>query len=119
MLAHQEYDRFEQRAFDQPALAGAVALLQRQHGAQRAEQAAHDVDHRGAGAQRPAGRAGHVGQPAHHLHNLVERRPLFVRPRQEALQRAVDEARIDLLQVLGPQPALGHRIGRKILDQHV
>jgi len=26
MLAHHEHDRFEQRAFDQPALAGAIAL---------------------------------------------------------------------------------------------
>ena len=119
MLAHQEHHRFEQRALDQPALAGVLALLQRQHRAEGAEHAAQDVDHRGAGAQRPARRAGHVGKPAHHLHDLVERRPLLVGAGQEALQRAVDQPRIDLLQMLGPQPALAHRARREVLDHHV
>ena len=64
-------------------------------------------------------RPGHVGEPAHHLHDLVERRPLLVRPGQEALERAIDQARIDLLEILRPQPALGHRVRREVLDQHV
>ena len=102
-----------------PPLPVLLALLQRQHRAEGAEHAAHDVDHRGAGAQRPARRTGHVGEPAHHLHDLVERRPLLVRSGQEALQRAIDQPRIDLLEILGPQPALGHRARREILDHHV
>ncbi len=54
---------------------------------------------------RPDG-TGHVGKPAHHLHDLVERRALFVRPGQEAFQRAIDQPRIDLLQMLGTEPRL-------------
>ncbi len=119
MLAHQEHHRLEQRAFNQPALTRALALLQRQHRAEGAEDAAHDIDHRGAGAQRPAAGPGHVGEPTHHLHDLVERRPLLIGSGQEALQRTVDEARVDLLQMRRPQLALGHRARREVLDQDV
>ena len=119
MLAHQEHDRFEQRALDQPALPGPLALLQRQHRTERAKHSADDVDHRGTGTQRPAAGAGHIGETAHHLHDLIERRPLLVGPGQEALQCAIDEARVDLLQVRRPKLALGHRTWREILDQHI
>ena len=119
VLAHQEHHRFEERAFDQPALARAIARLERQHGAEGAEHAAHDVDDGRAGAQRPSRRAGHVSETAHHLHDFVQRWPLLVRPGQKAFQRAIDQPRVDLRQVLGPQPALGHRARREILDHHV
>src|SRR5713101_2758837 len=119
MLAHQEHDGFEQRAFDQPALAGALAHLERQDRAEGAKHAADDIDHRGTGAQGPAGRAGHVGQSTHHLHDLVERRPLLVGPRQKALECTIDQPRVDLLQMHGPQPALAHRARGKIFDHHV
>jgi hypothetical protein len=72
-----------------PAAAGAwvVTLAQRRQHADGAEHAAHDVVDAGAGAQRPALGAGHVGQAAHHLHHLVERGALFVGAGQEALVR--------------------------------
>ena len=52
--------------------------------ADRAEHAAHDVVDAGAGAQRVAGAAGHVGEAAHHLHDLVERGAVVVRSRAES-----------------------------------
>ena len=42
--------------------------------------------------KRIAGPASHVGEPAHHLHDLVEGDALLVRPGQEALVRDVDQA---------------------------
>jgi hypothetical protein len=76
------------------AAAGAFALRERGHRADRAEHAAHDVVHAGARAQRPPFRARHVREAAHHLHHFVERGAMLVRPRQEALVRHVHEARI-------------------------
>ena len=81
--------------------------------------AAHDVDDRGAGAQRLAGRPGHVGKPAHELHHLVERRAVLVGAGEKAFERAIDEPRIDRRQrVIAAAEAL-HRAGRVILEQHV
>ena len=91
--ADEEHAVLEQRALHLLAAAGALALAQRGEHADGAEHAAHDVVDRGAGAQRPPVRAGHVGQPAHHLHDLVEREPVLVRAGQEALVRDVDQAR--------------------------
>jgi hypothetical protein len=65
----------------------------RQH-ADGAEHAAHDVVDAGAGAQRVARAAGHVGQAAHHLHHLVQRRAVLVGPGQEALVADVDQPRV-------------------------
>jgi hypothetical protein len=65
-------------------------------GADGAEHAAHDVVHAGARAQRIAGAARHVGQPAHHLHHLVERGAVLVRAGQEALVAHVDDRGLSL-----------------------
>src|SRR3546814_2484448 len=73
MLADQKGRRFEQRAFDRPAPAGAMTPLQRRKDRDRAEHAPGDVDHRTARAQRPSRRAGHIGEAAHHLGDFVER----------------------------------------------
>ena len=62
------------------------------HDADDGEHAAHDVVDRSARAQRPSRRPGHVGEPAHHLHDFVERRAVLVGAREEALERAVDRA---------------------------
>ena len=95
VLRHQERGRFEQRRFDELAAAGAVALAQRGLDADHGEHAAHDVDDRRPGAQRLAGRAGHVGEAGHELHDLVERGAMLVRAAEESLERAIDDAGID------------------------
>ena len=84
----------EKGARDALALSGRLALAQRGEDADRRESAAHDVDHRGAGAQRPVGQPGHVGEAAHHLRHLVERKAMLVRAFEEALERAVDQLRV-------------------------
>ena len=94
VLAHQEHVVLEQRRLHLHAPAGDAALDQRAERADRAEQAAHDVVDAGAGAQRIAGTAGHVGEAAHHLHDFVERGAVLVRAGQEALVAHVDDARI-------------------------
>ena len=83
------------------------------------EHAAHDVVDGGAGAQRTSRRAGHVGEPAHHLHGLVERRAVLVGTGQEALQRAIDEAGIAGLERVVAEAKRVETAGAKVLDQHV
>jgi hypothetical protein len=61
-----------------PVMPRCISAPERADGA---EQPAHDVVDAGACAQRVAGPAGHVGQAAHHLHHLVQRRAVFVRAR--------------------------------------
>ena len=87
--------------------------------ADRAEHPAHDVVDAAAGAQRPADRAGHVGQAAHHLHHLVEGGAVVVGARQEALVRDVDQARIELRErgVAEAEPL--HRPGLEVLAEDV
>ena len=94
VLGDEVGSALEERARHLHAAAGRLALAQRGQDADRGEGAAHDVDHRGARAQRPVGQAGHVREAAHHLRHLVERRAVLVGAVQEALQRAVDEARV-------------------------
>ena len=85
--------------------------------ADRAEHAAHDVVDRTAGAQRPARQAGHVGEPAHHLHHLVERHAVLVGAGQEALAGAIDQARVERVHRFPTQAELVHRAGAEVLDQ--
>ncbi len=92
VLHHQKRGGFEQRGFDRLAAAGALALAQRRLDADHGEHAAHDVDDRRAGAQRLARRPGHVSEPRHELHHLVERRAMLVGAAEEALERAIDRA---------------------------
>ena len=82
---HQKCGGFEQRGFDRLAAAGLLALAQRRLDADHREHAAHDVDHRGAGAQRLARRPGHVSQARHELHHLVERRAMLVGAAEKSL----------------------------------
>ena len=76
-------------------LPGRVALAQRRLHRDHAEHRAEDVDDRGAGAQRPARRAGHVGEAGLELHHLVQRRAVLVGAGEVALQRQVDQPRVD------------------------
>ena len=70
-------------------------------------------------AQRASDRAGHIGQAAHHLHDLIQRRALLVRAVQKAFQGKIDQLRITLGQGLIVQPLADQRTGPKIFDQHV
>ena len=72
MRAHQKRGVLEQRARDALALSGRIALAQRRLHRDDAEHRAHDVDDRGAGAQRPARRPGHEGKAGLELHDLVQ-----------------------------------------------
>ena len=83
------------------------------------EHAAHDVDDRRAGAQRLARRPGHVGEPGHELHHLVERRAVLVGAGEKALERAVDQARVDSAQAVIAAAEPLHGAGRVVLDHHV
>ena len=67
---------------------------------------------------RPLG-PGHVREPAHHLHHFVERKTLFVRPRQESLVRNVDQPRKLLRQRFVVEPERRHEAGPEILEHHV
>ena len=85
----------------------------------RGEHAAHDVVDAGAGPQRIARPSGHVREAAHHLHDLVERRAVIVRPRQEALVAHVDEPRVRLRQRRVVEAVLHHRARLEVLDDDV
>ena len=119
MLHHQEGGGFEQRGFDQLAAAGALALAQCRLHADDGEHAAHDVDDRGAGAQRLAGRPGHVGKPGHELHDFVERRAVLVGAAEKALERAIDQARICFRKIVVAAAEPVHGAGRVVLDHDV
>ena len=84
------------------ALLRLLALEQRHQDAERAEQAGGQVGDRDADAHRPLARqSGDRHQPAHALRDLVEARPVGVGPvLAEAGDAAVDDARVDLAQVL-------------------
>ena len=113
--------RLQQRRLDVLALLRRLALEQRRHDAERAEQSRRQIGDRNADAHRAlAGQAGDRHQPAHALRDLVEARPVLVGPvLAEARDAAVDDARIDLLQVLvvDAEPAL--HVGAEVLDHDV
>lgn len=109
----------EQRAGHPTPLPVPLALAQRGQDRHVAHHAAHDVDHRRAGAQRLAGWTGHICQPGHELHYFIERWPVLVGPWQEALQRAIDQPKIDRVRLLPAQAEPLHSAGCEILDQHV
>jgi hypothetical protein len=115
----QAPQRFEQRALHHLALAGTLALAQRGDDAECAERAAEDVDDRRAGAQRPTRRARHVSEPRHELHHFIEREAILVRAAEEALERAIDQPRVELRHVLVAAAKPVHRAGRIVLGQRV
>src|SRR5262249_61697945 len=82
-----------------------------------AEWGAGDADDRRTHAQGPAWRPGHVGKSGLHLHHLIKRATVLVGPRQIALERKVDETRVEGCELVpaAPQPLAGTR--RKVFDQ--
>ena len=119
MLAHQKHIVFIQRRLHLLAPAGDAALDQRPHGTDGTKHAAHDVIHTAAGAQRVARAAGHVGQPAHHLHHHVERRAVVVGPGQKTFVADIDQARVGLAERGVIEPVLGHGAGLEVFGHHI
>ena len=113
--------RLDQRGMDPLALAGALAIVQRQHDGLRQQQSGREVGDRNADAHRAAaGLAGDRHQPAHALGDLVDTGARGIRSAlAEAGDRAVDDARIDLGHgvVIDMQSVL--HIGAVILDDDV
>ncbi len=97
----------------------AALLVERGENRDRAEHAAHDVVGGRADALRFCRRAGHGGEPRHHLHDLVQRRPMLVGTGQEALVSADDEMRIFAAQFVGAEPLLFQLPVAKIFQEHV
>jgi len=63
--------------------------------------------------------AGHVGQPAHHLHHLVQRGAVLVGARQKAGVVHIDQARVEPRQAGMVQAVLLHHPGLEVLQHHV
>ena len=102
------------------AAAGALALVERAHDAERQMQAGAGVADLRAGHQRNAvveagGRGGAAGALRHVLVDLA----VLVGARAEALDRGHDHARVERMDVLPGQPHAVERARREVLDQHV
>ena len=96
-----------------------VALAQRRLHRDDAEHRTHDVDHRRAGAQRLADRPGHEGKAGLELHDLVERRAVLVGAGEVALERQIDEARVQRRELLVTAAEPLHRAGAVILQHDI
>ena len=102
-----------------------VAMRERRADRDRRVHAGHDVGDRDAHALRPAARhvvalAGDAHHAAHALDHEVVAGALAVRPGlAEAGDRAVDEARIDRLQVVVAEAVAREVADLVVLDQHV
>jgi hypothetical protein len=103
------------------AAAGPLALVERRLDAVGREQAAHEVDERGAGFQRPPVRlAGHAHEPAHGLQEeVVAGHPGGGLAGPERGHRARDEARVGRTQRLPVDAPRRHQAGPEGLQQHV
>jgi len=64
-------------------------------------------------------RARHVGEPGHHLHHLVQGRPLFVRPGHESFQCAIDQPRVQGRELIVPEPKPLDRSGGEVFQEHI
>ena len=113
--------RLDQRGVDPLALAGALAIVEREDHRLGQQQARGEVGDRDADPHRAAARlAGDRHQPAHALRDLVDAGPCGVGAAlAEARDRAVDDARIDLGHrlVVDLQPVL--HVGAVVLDHDV
>jgi hypothetical protein len=98
---------------------GMGAARERCQRAYGAEHATHDVVDARTCPQRAAFGAGHVGQATHHLHHLVERGAVLIRPGQEALVRDVDQALVQARQRLGAEAQALHRAALEVLAEDI
>ena len=119
VLGDEDGVGLEQADLDVAAGAGAVAFLDGGEDAECGEGAAQDVVDAGAGAHGFAGETGHVGEAAHHLHDLVEGDAVFVGAGEEALAAAVDEAWVGGFQGAVGQAELVEGAGAEVLDEDV
>ena len=103
------------------ALAGRLALEQRDQDALRQEDAGAEVGDRNADAHRSLpGDAGDRHQAAHALGDLVDARAVPVRPAlPEARDAAVDQARVDRAQALVVDAEAPLDVGAVVLDDDV
>ncbi len=113
--------RLQERRRDVLALAGFLALEQRDQDAHGAEQPGAEIGDRDADAHRPLpGQPGDRHQAAHALRDLVEARPSGIGPvLAEPRNATEDDLRVDLLEVLvvDLEPLL--HVGPEILDHDV
>src|SRR5262249_48843625 len=100
VLGDDEYDGLEQTRVDVISSAGVFAPKQRRKNTDYREHCTGDVDDRGSGAQRHAGRTSHISKPAHHLRRLVQKIASFIWPRQESTDATGHDSRICLLEIL-------------------
>ena len=96
-----------------------MPLLHRRQHPQRRKHPPQYVVHARPRPHRLARHPRHVRQSAHHLHDLVQRHPMLIRPRQEPLATAIDQPRVLRPQRLIGQPQLVQRPRPEVLDQHV
>src|SRR5437773_3458659 len=115
------HHRLEERGVDPLALAGPLALEQRNQDALGQEEPGREIGHRDADPHGAlTGQPGDRHEPAHALGDLVVARPLGVRAGlAEAGDRAVDDPRIDLRQrlVVDAEPLL--HVRPEVLDDDV
>src|SRR5215472_1878352 len=110
-----------QADIDEPALAGARALVKRGEHRLRPEHAANHVAERYAEFDRHmAALAVDAERARQRLRDNVEGRLVAQRPTEaKAADRAVDEARVDLRQRRVAEPEALHDAGAVVLDQDV
>jgi hypothetical protein len=102
------------------AAAGAHALIERRHDAEREMQAGAGIaDLRAGDERRPVAEAGGRGRAAGALRDVLVDLAVLVGTGAEALHRGDDHARIELVDVLEGEPHAVERAGREILHQHV
>ena len=113
--------RILHRDFDDAALAGALALVERGHDRAVEMDAGHEIADRRAGLDRRLIRkAGRIDDAAHRLHHQIHRRIVAIRTvLPVARARPVDQPRIDLVQVGGTEPETVHDARREVLDEDV
>src|SRR5690349_18327242 len=87
--------------------------------ADHGEHPSHHIVDGSTYAQRSARRPCHIGKPPHHLHHLVESRPVLVWAREKSLERTVDQGWVDCLEIIVAEPDLLHAARTKVLDQDV
>ena len=109
------------RHFDDAALAGALALVQRGHDrAIEVDAGAEIADGRTGLDRRLVGEAGRIDDAAHRLHDQIHGRVVAIGAGLAvARARAIDQARIDLVQGGGADAQAIHHARRKVLDQDV
>jgi hypothetical protein len=119
MLRHQKDVVLEEPALNILAFARVASLVKCSENGNRAEHAAHHIVDGRARTHRPAFAASHVGETAHHLHNLIERSATLIRAGQKPLVRTIDDLRPQFLYVVVSQPKLIHRAGAEILTYYI